>query len=56
MKCMDVSAEDGRESTAGMIHVHSTAKEGSHKWRGLSCTTVLFAMGINPLDEFGPAV
>ena len=55
MKCMEVSAQEGRESTADMIHVHSTAKEGSHKWRGLACTTVLSAAEINPLDELGPA-
>lgn len=56
MKWMEVSAQEGRESTADMMHVHSTAKEGSHKWRGLARTTVLSAMEINPLDELGPAV
>lgn len=39
-----------------MAQVHSTAKEGSYKWRGLSRTTVLSAVEINPLDELGLAV
>lgn len=52
----EVSGQEGREGTAEIIYVHSTTKEGYHKWRGLGHSTVLSVIKIYTLGELGPAV